>query len=189
MKLIVGLGNPGGEYQLTRHNVGFLAVDKLVAKYQAQGPKQGFDGIYWETKINGEKVFFLQPQTYMNLSGKSVGAMQHFFKISASDLLIIYDDKDIEFGKIKLRPTGSSAGHNGIKDLINKLGTEHFCRIKIGIGNNKLIAMHNWVLGKFSPQELVTLETEVLVKTTELVGKYLEQNISFEKLMSEYNGK
>ncbi|AHF57383.1 aminoacyl-tRNA hydrolase [Spiroplasma eriocheiris] len=189
MKLIVGLGNPGDEYKYTRHNIGFLALDRLVEKFNPDGPKKNFNAFYWETKINDEKVIFMKPQTYMNLSGSAVLAIKQFYKINLEDIIIIHDDKDIEFGALKIKTGGSSAGQNGIKDLINKLGSENFKRIRIGIGRDQQIDLKDWVLGKFTKQQLATINDDILVRIEEIFIHYLLKQESFNKIMSLYNAK
>ncbi|WP_425380236.1 aminoacyl-tRNA hydrolase [Spiroplasma endosymbiont of Stenodema calcarata] len=189
MKLIVGLGNPGEEYIYTRHNIGFLAVNKLVSKFNLLKPRNVFNAFVWETTINNEKIIFCQPQTYMNLSGESVLLIKQFYKLTLEDIIVIYDDKDLAFNVLKLKKNGSSAGHNGIKDLIQKLGGENFYRIKLGIGNHPQIPLRNWVLGKFSADQLVVINNDLLERVYQIVSQYLLQGDSFDKLMSLYNGK
>ncbi|WP_338955295.1 aminoacyl-tRNA hydrolase [Spiroplasma endosymbiont of Polydrusus cervinus] len=189
MKLIVGLGNPGKEYTYTRHNIGFLAVDKLVHKFNLTKPKNSFNVFLWETTIKNEKVFFCQPQTFMNLSGVAVSQIKQFYKLSYEDIIVIYDDKDLPFNAIKLKKNGSSAGHNGIKDLIQKLGSDNFYRIRLGIGKDAQIPTRNWVLGKFPPAQLTVLEHDLLERVYQILVQYLVKDNSFDKLKSLYNGK
>lgn len=133
MKVIVGLGNPGPQYEETRHNIGFLLVDLLADVHKLQfRPK--FQGLLAEGHIEGERLFLLKPQTFMNLSGRSVSDLINFFKIDLEDLLIVQDDMDLPLGKIRLRNQGSAGGHNGIKSIQAELGSEKFWRLKLGIG-------------------------------------------------------
>ena len=184
MKLIVGLGNPGKEYANTRHNVGFNVIDLYLKKNNLFTNKEKFDSKYIKTSINDEDVIFLEPQTYMNLSGNSVRKAMDFYKINVEDVLIIQDDLDMELGKIKLKEKSSSGGHNGIKDIENKLGTNSFKRLKIGISNNKMIDTKDYVLGKFSKEE-----NDILNKTYEecvnIINDFLSMN--FDLLMGKYN--
>ena len=169
MELIVGLGNPGKEYDKTRHNVGFMVIDYLSNKYNVSF-KEKFQGLYGETIINNEKVIFLKPQKFMNLSGEVIRKYVDFFKIDIEDILIICDDLDMEVGKIRFRSKGSSGGHNGLKNIELHLATSNYKRLKIGIANNKLMDTKDYVLGKFSKEEMKIIE-----------------NISFDQLMSKYN--
>lgn len=133
MKVIIGLGNPGPQYAETRHNIGFLLVDLLAEVHQLQF-RSKFQGLLAEGQIEGERLFLLKPQTFMNLSGRSVSELSHFYKIAQEDLLVVQDDMDLPLGKIRLRDHGGSGGHNGIKSIQLELGTEKLWRLKLGIG-------------------------------------------------------
>lgn len=185
MKLIVGLGNIGREYDNTRHNVGFKALDQILDKYNIKLDKNKFDGYYTKTTINNEQVILLKPAKYMNLSGEVVRDYVHFFKIDINDILIISDDLDQSVGKYKLKQKGSSGGHNGLKDIERHLGTDKYKRLKIGISNNKLIDTKDYVLGKISKEE-----NEELDKIYKIVPNIIEDFIilDFDSLMSKYNG-
>ncbi len=137
MYLIVGLGNPGKEYEITRHNMGFNVIDKFTKDCDIVIAQSKFKGIYGTGTINGEKVIILKPQTYMNLSGESVVAFRNFYKIENKNILVIYDDMDLEEVKIRIRKKWSAGTHNGMKSVINCLGTEEFPRIMVGIGKPK----------------------------------------------------
>ncbi|HZJ89252.1 MAG TPA: aminoacyl-tRNA hydrolase [Bacilli bacterium] len=134
MKLFVGLGNPGRKYENTRHNAGFLVVDKLAEKAQVDIDKKAFNGLYTFFTFNGEKVFLLKPQTFMNLSGRSVLAIKQFYKIDLDNIFIIYDDMDLSPGNIRLKLEGSSGGQKGMEDIINVFSTNKIKRIRVGIG-------------------------------------------------------
>lgn len=153
MKVVVGLGNPGIEYAATRHNVGFMVLDGMAEKLSALNWKNNFNGLVGEAKIDGEKVLLVKPQTYMNLSGQAVLAVMQFYKVAKEDLLVVYDDMDLEVGAVKLRQKGSCGGHNGMRDIIRLLGTEQISRLKIGIGKSKYAQGKDFVLGKFLPEE------------------------------------
>jgi peptidyl-tRNA hydrolase, PTH1 family len=186
MKLIVGLGNPGQEYAATRHNVGFMAIDRLCGKYGISVHKKQSKGLAGEGVIRGHKVAFLKPQTYMNLSGESVRAFMDFYKVKLEDVIIVYDDLDTEIGKVRLRYQGSAGGHNGIKSLIQHLGTEKFNRIRIGISRpapGKDIA--HYVLAPFAKAE-----AELLDRALDVTCDALETalDISFESTMGKFNG-
>lgn len=184
MRLIVGLGNKGKEYDNTRHNVGFAAIDKIVESLGLSFAKNKFDGLYVETSFNNEKVIFLKPQKYMNLSGEVIKKFCDFFRIEIDNILIIHDDMDIPIGKIKIKLKGSSGGHNGLKNIEENLKTKEYKRIKIGISRNNNIDIVNYVLGKFSGDEKKVID-EVINSFPQIFEDYM--NLSFENLMNKYN--
>ncbi|USK70369.1 aminoacyl-tRNA hydrolase [Peribacillus asahii] len=154
MKLIVGLGNPGKQYEKTRHNVGFEVIDALSDKWSIPLNQAKHKGIYGIGVIDNEKVILLKPLTYMNLSGESISAVMSFFKVEVDDVVVLYDDLDLPPGKVRLRQKGSAGGHNGIKSTIAHLGTQNFNRIRIGIGRpSGPMAISDYVLGKFTSEE------------------------------------
>lgn len=183
MKLIVGLGNPGKDYENTRHNIGFMAIDNYAQKH-SMGFKSKFNGLYSELNINGEKVMFLKPQSFMNLSGQVVQEFVSYFNIDIKDLFVIYDDASFEVGAFKIKKDGSSGGHNGIKNIIENLKTEEIKRLKIGISKKKG-ELKNHVLGRFGILEKVNIN-KVIYKTEEIITDFCI--LDFEKLMSKYNG-
>ena len=146
MYLIVGLGNPGREYEKTRHNMGFQVIDKLVSKWNVSLNKENFHGVYTKTTFNDEDVIILKPMTYMNLSGQSVMEIAHFYKIPTENIIVIYDDMDTLPGKIRLREKGSSGGQKGIASIIQMMHTDAIKRIKVGIGP-KTMDVVDYVLG------------------------------------------
>src|SRR5690554_2690570 len=155
--LVVGLGNPGSEYALTRHNIAWLFLDYL--KEINQSPwKSKFKGLYTEGSFQGHKFYALKPQTYMNLSGESVQAMAAFFKIPPERILVIQDEVDLPWGQVHFKMGGGFAGHNGLKSIGACLGTDKYARLRIGIGRPTHGSMSNWVLGRFSQQQLSELE-------------------------------
>lgn len=182
MKLIVGLGNPGTKYQKTRHNSGFMAID-FLANNQNLTFKEKFHGLYTEFHINGEKAILLKPQKYMNLSGEVIKSYQEYFNIDISNILIIYDDVNYEVGEYKIKRNGSSGGHNGIKNIINNLGTENIYRLKIGISKNN-INLEDYVLGKFSEEECKKIE-KILPDIEKIIMDFLF--LTIDELMSKYN--
>ncbi len=186
MKLIVGLGNPGKEYENTRHNIGFLFIDKFALSLGIKINKEKFNGLYNEILINGEKVILLKPLSYMNLSGEVVIKYKNFYKISIEDILIISDDLDLNFSKIKLKIKGSSGGHNGLKSIEYHLQTNNYKRLKVGISNNKDIPTKDYVLGTFTKEEKEKLN-EVTSTIINILNDYIVMD--FEKLMSKYNKK
>lgn len=186
MKLIVGLGNPGKEYENTRHNIGFMVLDKYANKNGLSFQKEKFNGLYLDFQVNGEKVILLKPLSYMNLSGEVVRKFVDFFKIEIEDILIINDDLDLQIGTFKLKPMGSSGGHNGLKNIELHLATRNYKRLKIGISNNKMLDTKDYVLGKFTSLEQEQLNT-VLDISLSIVDDFIK--ISFDLLMNRYNKK
>ena len=152
--LIVGLGNPGPRYENTRHNIGFLAVDEIASRQGLQVTSKKFNGLYGQGSANGSvPITLLKPQTFMNLSGQSVQPCAHFFKIPVKRIIVIHDELDIPFGTIKLKEGGGHAGHNGLKSLINRLGSRDFIRVRVGIGRPQRQAVSDYVLSSFSTDE------------------------------------
>ena len=186
MKLIVGLGNPGKEYENTRHNIGFMVLDKYANKNGLSFQKEKFNGLYLDFQVNGEKVILLKPLSYMNLSGEVVRKFVDFFKIEIEDILIINDDLDLQIGTFKLKPMGSSGGHNGLKNIELHLATRNYKRLKIGISNNKMLDTKDYVLGKFTSLEQEQLNT-VLDTSLSIVDDFIK--INFDLLMNRYNKK
>ncbi len=186
MKLIVGLGNVGKEYENTRHNMGFMLIDRyLEYKNITDKFKEKFNAMYVETTINNEKVIFIKPTTYMNNSGIAVRTFLDFYKLKSEDVLVISDDLDLELGKFRLRRNGSSGGHNGLKSIISQICTDDFKRLRIGISNDKNDVI-NYVLSKFSKRELNELDTmfDTLVN---VLDDYF--TMDFTSLMNKYNRK
>lgn len=153
--LIVGLGNPGREYEKTRHNCGFRAVELLAQQLGCKIDRLKFQGLYAQTEYGGRKLFLLKPQTYMNLSGRSVLQLSAFFHIPPQRIIVMFDDISLEPGRLRVRPDGSAGGHNGIKSIIQELGSSDFPRVKIGVGAKPHpdYDLADWVLSTFSAQE------------------------------------
>ena len=153
--LIVGLGNPGKEYERTRHNAGFRAVDLLADKLGVRIDKLKFQGLYCQTNYNGNKLFLLKPQTYMNLSGRSVLQLSAYFNVPPQRIIVMFDDISLEPGRLRIRADGSAGGHNGIKSIIQEIGSQTFPRVKIGVGAkpNPNYDLADWVLSTFSANE------------------------------------
>lgn len=186
MKLIVGLGNPGKEYEKTRHNVGFDVIDEYLKSKSINSCKEKFQGIYSEYVVGGEKIIFLKPQKYMNLSGEVVRKFVDFYKINIDDILIIHDDLDTPCGNIKLRMTGGSGGHNGLKNIELHLNSKDYKRIKIGVSNNKNIDTKDYVLGTFNQEDRKKIE-EIIKVIIDVLDDY--PKMTFENLMNKYNHK
>ena len=164
MKVITGLGNPGNKYQWTRHNAGFLIVDLLATEYglQWQENKNGY--LEAQGQLWNQKVVLIKPQSFMNLSGRPLAKFINFYKVSPEAIIVIHDDVDVQNGKVRMRHGGSAGGHNGIKSLISELGFSSFYRIKLGIGkpeNKPEMGVSNWVLGKFSKEEIDILSEQM----------------------------
>ncbi len=184
MKLIVGLGNPGKEYENTRHNIGFMVLDNYALKNNLIFNKAKFSGSYCEINKENEKVILLKPQKFMNLSGEVIRDFVRFYKIDLRDVLIINDDLDMPIAKIKLREKGSCGGHNGLRNIENNLGTQNYKRLKIGVSNNKLIDTKDYVLGRFSKEEFDLIKNSVDISSN-IIDDFLV--LDFNSLMNKYN--
>lgn len=186
MKLIVGLGNPGREYALTRHNIGFMFIDRLALALNVKVEKKMFKSLVGQGQINGEKAILVKPQTYMNLSGAAVGALLNWFRLTASDLLVVYDDLDLPPGKLRIRSGGGSGGHKGVQSIIQMIGTESFPRVRIGIGRPTVPGFEttDYVLGQISGSEAQAFN-EVLNLAPEAVLCLVWEGI--ERAMNLYN--
>lgn len=183
MKLIVGLGNPDKEYDKTRHNVGFMVIDNYLGSVNWSNK---FNALYCEKVINGEKIIFVKPLTYMNNSGNAVGEFVRYFNIGNKDILVIQDDLDLNVGDYKLKMHSSSGGHNGIKSIIASLGNQDFPRLKVGIGSVKKDEVIDYVLGKFSKSELEVLN-ELFNTFDKIINSFINEGI--DKTMNVYNTK
>lgn len=187
MKVIVGLGNPGKKYEITKHNIGFWAVDQLSEKWNLPFQKEKWSSFVAEGIVNGEKVFLLKPMTYMNLSGEAVGAAMRFLKILPHNLLVMFDDMDIPLGQLRLRQKGSSGGHNGMKSIISHLGSEQFNRIKIGINRPPAgMKVVDYVLEPFSEIDHV-VAADAAITAANAADEWLQKN-DFLIAMNKYNG-
>lgn len=192
MKIVVGLGNPGPKYETTRHNVGFLAADRLIERWKAQGPAQKNQGEVYTCTLGGEKVLIIKPQTYMNLSGRCVAPLFEFYKCEPSDLVVIYDELDLKPLSFRLKTGGGAGGHNGIKSLDDSLGSGKlsYHRVRIGIGHPRSL---NLPLepGDYVLQQLSDRELEGLDPLLDQVGDAVEMVLRGEvqKAMTQYNQK
>ena len=181
MKLVVGLGNPGKEYENTRHNVGFIVLDNYLKNETWSKDK---DCYYKIINHNNEKVLFLKPTTYMNLSGNAVLRIANYYKIDPFDILVIHDDLDLKIGNFKLKFDSTAGGHNGIKSIIQNLNTTKFSRLKIGIGSDNNYDSRSYVLNKLSTKEIESLNSNRYI---EIIDYFLDNGI--EKTMNKYNTK
>lgn len=159
--LIVGLGNPGKQYSNTRHNCGFRAIDILAEKLNCKIDKSKFQGLYGQTTVDGKKLFLLKPQTFMNLSGRSVLQLSAYYNISPQRIIVLFDDISLEPGRLRIRADGSAGGHNGIKSIIGELGSQEFPRVKIGVGAKPHAEqdLADWVLSTFHASEEKALQS------------------------------
>jgi peptidyl-tRNA hydrolase, PTH1 family len=174
IKLFVGLGNPGPEYEATRHNVGFWWVDALARELKLTLVAQkGFHGLVARTALHGQTVWLLEPQTFMNLSGRSIAALSRFYKIAPEEILVVHDELDIAPGQAKLKFGGSHAGHNGLRDIHAQLGTDDYWRLRLGIGHPGVKEeVPNWVLKKPAPEQRTAME-ECIARTLKAVSALL----------------
>ncbi len=186
--LIVGLGNPGREYERTRHNCGFRALDALAEKLGCKIDKGKFQGLYGQTSCNGKKLLLLKPQTFMNLSGRSVVQISAYFNIPPQRIIVMFDDISLAPGRLRVRSDGSAGGHNGIKSIIQELGSQDFPRVKIGVGSKPEPErdLADWVLSTFSAQEEKLL-SDALVNAGEAALCIMEQGT--QAAANRFNGK
>lgn len=169
--LVVGLGNPGAEYNGTRHNVGFAFLDAFAKKHGADVMRSKFQAFVGEATVSGKRILLVKPQTYMNLSGKSVAEAAKFYKIPAERVLVVHDDVSLDVGRIRIRRQGSAGGHNGLKSIIADLPGQNFPRIKIGVGKNEYPDLADWVLGKFPHTQQAALDEAIkkAISATEII--------------------
>lgn len=186
MKLIVGLGNPGKEYENTRHNAGFRFIEEYAKEYNLSFKKEKFKGLYADFNKNGEKVILLKPQKFMNLSGEVIKQFLDFYKVEIDDLLVITDDLDTKIGHLKLKYKGSSGGHNGLKNIEQNIKSRDYKRVKIGISNNEKKDKIDYVIGSVSKEELNKINS-VNKYAKDLIDDFL--NMEFDKVMNKYNSK
>lgn len=186
MRLIAGLGNPGKEYEQTRHNAGFAVMDAIAAACGAELTQKKYKALICLTRIHGEQVLLMKPQTYMNLSGEAISEAMKFYRLAPKDILVIYDDMDLPVGKIRLRQKGSAGGQNGMKNIIAHLHTQEFDRIRVGIGKDARIPTIDWVLGKLRKEEQASFQEAVLQARD--AALYSLQH-SFIDTMSHFNKK
>lgn len=188
MYIIVGLGNPGKEYAHTRHNVGFETIDILADRMGIEVEEKKHKGLCGKGILAGQKVILLKPQTYMNLSGDSVGEMTQFYKIPPEHIIVINDDISLDVGRIRVRPKGSAGGHNGLKSIIYRLNSDTFPRVKMGVGAPKHedYDLADFVLGRFTKEEIPVME-DAIVKAEKAVAEIIKNGV--QSAMNKYNGK
>jgi PTH1 family peptidyl-tRNA hydrolase len=186
IKLIAGLGNPGKEYAGTRHNAGFDVIDGLARRLAVSVEQKKFGGLFGESLVDDTKVILLKPQQWMNLSGQAVATAVGFYKLPLGDLMVVADDAALELGVIRIRPGGSSGGHNGLRDIIMRLGTDQFARLRVGIGSEGFGTMRDFVLSKPGPQD-GPLFFEGVKKAQESLWHWIHEGLS--ATMNQYNTK
>lgn len=186
MYIIVGLGNPGKQYEQTRHNMGFITIDQLADKHSISVTKLKFKALVGEGYFGTKKVMLVKPQTYMNLSGQSIREIMTYYKEDIENLIVIYDDIDLEPGKLRIRGKGSAGTHNGMRSIISELQEDGFPRIRLGIGKNPQIPLDKFVLGGFTKEEKPLLE-ESVTKAIQAIECYVQEGIN--AAMNAYNEK
>ncbi len=182
--MIAGLGNPGRKYERTRHNIGFMVVDALERALTGSSRLRRFDAEIFERTVDGGRMVLVKPQTFMNASGNAVGAAARWYRVPLDQLLIVYDDLDLPFGQLRLRPSGSSGGHNGMKSIIDRLGSEQFPRLRLGIGRGQQASTIGYVLSRFDANEEKQLP--------DVIGRAADAALSWQRdgidvAMNEYN--
>ncbi|WP_369085838.1 aminoacyl-tRNA hydrolase [Metamycoplasma spumans] len=180
MKLIIGLGNPGAEYEKTRHNIGFMVIDRLAKKLDVKLDEKKFNGTYYKDN----EICLAKPLTYMNKSGDFVRSIKDYYDIPEDNILVIYDDMDLIVGKASIKQKGSAGGHNGMKDIIQKLGTDQIKRVKIGIGRSEHVI--DYVLGKFSHNDFEIID-KVIDNVCEALISFIGNDIRY--VMNKYSNK
>lgn len=187
MKLVVGLGNRGKQYELTRHNIGFIIIDMVCENLQININQIKFNGQYVKTTVNDSAVIFLKPLTFMNLSGFCVSNFMNYFKIKIENVLIIHDEVDLNFGQCQYKQKLSAAGHNGIKSIFEQIGSKDFQRLRVGVGKSPNFNTADWVLSKFSTEELKSIEYQKQFFVDSIIS-WISDN-KFENIMNKYNKK
>lgn len=186
MYLVAGLGNPGTQYEMTRHNIGFEVIDYLADQYNVKVKKLKFKSLYADVNIKGEKVLFVKPQTYMNLSGEAIRDFASFYKIPVENIIIISDDINLEAGRIRIRQKGSAGGHNGLKSIIYQLGSDQFPRIRVGVdsGLRERMDLADFVLARFQKDEIPVLE-DAIIRSSKAVLEIIAASV--DSAMNKYN--
>ncbi len=187
MYIIAGLGNPGTKYELTKHNVGFSAIDMYARKHEVSIDKKKFDGLYCKCNIKGEDVILLKPQTFMNLSGDCISQFVNYFKVPHENLIVIFDDIEFEMGSIKIRAKGSGGTHNGMRDIVSKIKDTNFPRVRVGIGNDARMELFEYVLSPFTQSQIKEVMNPAYEKVCEALDMYLSFGI--DQAMNKYNTK
>lgn len=188
MYLVTGLGNPGKQYDMTRHNIGFHTIDYIADEYGVKINKLKYKALYGECSVCGEKTYLIKPQTYMNLSGESIAEFANFFKVPPQNIIVISDDINIAAGRLRIRPKGSAGGHNGLKSIIYMLQSDEFPRIRMGVGapHHEDYDLADYVLGRFAKDEIPIMEDAI--KRAKLAVEEIIRN-GPQSAMNKYNAK
>lgn len=186
MYIIVGLGNPGRKYENTRHNLGFITIDRLASKHDIKVDKIKFKALVGDGRIAGQKVLLVKPQTYMNLSGESVREVANFYKVEPDEIIVIYDDLDLALGNLRIRKSGSAGTHNGMKSVVYQLKSDQFPRVRIGIGQNGDKDIIDFVIGGFRKEEVPILE-DTVDKAVMAIESMIGETVDI--AMNKYNSK
>lgn len=186
--LIAGLGNPGQEYARTRHNIGFMAVERFAERQKATWAlEKKFESRIAKVEVGGKRILLCEPQTYMNVSGRAIGALVEFYRVPMDRLLVVVDDADLPFGTLRMKPNGSSGGHHGLDSIQQRLGSKEYPRLRMGIGRQRqdVREITGYVLGKFGAAETETLE-KMLERAARQMDRWLEAGL--QRAMNEFNG-
>jgi PTH1 family peptidyl-tRNA hydrolase len=185
LKLVVGLGNPGSKYEGTRHNIGFEVADRLAAGGSGARFGRKFDGLLADAEIDFRRVLILKPETFMNLSGRSVRQVMQFYKLELADLLVICDDLNLPLGKLRIRGGGSDGGQKGLRDISAQLGSDNYARLRIGIGDQGSVDASDFVLSRFRSAERPVID-DALISSTQAVAVWITQGLA--TAMNRFNG-
>ena len=188
MYLVIGLGNPGRQYDMTRHNIGFHTIDYIADQYRVKVNKLKYKALYGECSIGGEKTLLIKPQTYMNLSGESIIDFVNFYKIPVKNIIVISDDINLDAGRLRIRPKGSAGGHNGLKSIIYMLQSDEFPRIRMGVGapRHEDYDLADFVLGRFTKDEIPVME-DAIQRASKAVEEIIKNGA--QSAMNRYNGR
>ena len=185
MYIVAGLGNPGAEYSRNLHNLGFMTIDRLAEKYGVKFEKSGFSAKYSIINVNGEKVMFIKPQTYMNLSGEAIRAAASYYKVPAENIIVAYDDVDIPIGSVRIRQNGSAGTHNGMRSIVAELGSTEFPRVRIGIKPDRPVALINYVLSNVRAEDAEAFEAAIET-AADAMDEFIK-GVPIDKIMCRHN--
>ncbi|MDD6903254.1 MAG: aminoacyl-tRNA hydrolase [Candidatus Borkfalkiaceae bacterium] len=185
MYIVAGLGNPGAEYSRNLHNLGFMTIDKLAEKYGVKFEKSGFSAKYSIINVNGVKVMFIKPQTFMNLSGVALKAAASYYKVPTGNIIVAYDDVDIPIGSVRIRQSGSAGTHNGMRSIVNELGSTEFPRVRIGIKPDRPFSLIDYVLSNVRAEDVSSFDSAINV-ATDAIDEFIKGD-SIEKIMCRHN--
>lgn len=185
MYIVAGLGNPGAEYSRNLHNLGFMTIDKLAEKYGVKFEKSGFSAKYSIINVDGVKVMFIKPQTFMNLSGVALRAAASYYKVPTGNIIVAYDDVDIPIGSVRIRQSGSAGTHNGMRSIVNELGSTEFPRVRIGIKPDRPFSLIDYVLSNVRAEDVSSFDSAINV-ATDAIDEFIKGD-SIEKIMCRHN--